>query len=186
VVKNPTYWDTANAAHVDQITFKPMGDSTAKLQALQSGGIDLAFSISPADVATAKTSNLSVIDRGQSCNLGYLGLNQSLVSKTGGAATTTIFADKNVRTAIAYASTSRLHRCLYGGQGKIPQSWMPPATAGFKAETIPTYDVTKAKAALTAANLPADKLKVDLYYRRTSSDRTCRIPRTRPRPSLRI
>ena len=165
VVKNPTYWDTANAAHVDQITFKPMGDSTAKLQALQSGGIDLAFSISPADVATAKTSNLSVIDRGQSCNLGYLGLNQSLVSKTGGAATTTIFADKNVRTAIAYALNKQGYiDALYGGQGKIPQSWMPPATAGFKAETIPTYDVTKAKAALTAANLPADKLKVDLYY----------------------
>ena len=25
VVKNPNYWDTPNAAHVDQITFKPIG-----------------------------------------------------------------------------------------------------------------------------------------------------------------
>lgn len=165
VVKNASYWDTANAAHVDQITFKPMGDSTAKLQALQSGGIDLAFSISPADVKTAQTSSLSIIDRGQSCNLGYLGLNQSLVSKTGGAATPTIYADKNVRTAIAYALNKQGYiDALYGGQGKIPQSWMPPATAGFKSETIPTYDVTKAKAAMTTAALTADKLKVDLYY----------------------
>ena len=38
VVKNPNYWDAANAAHLDQITFKPIGDSTATLQALQSGG----------------------------------------------------------------------------------------------------------------------------------------------------
>ena len=27
VVKNPNYWDTANAAHLDQITFKPIADS---------------------------------------------------------------------------------------------------------------------------------------------------------------
>jgi hypothetical protein len=34
VVKNPNYWDTANAAHLDTIIFKSnLGDSTAKLQA---------------------------------------------------------------------------------------------------------------------------------------------------------
>jgi len=37
---------TANAAHLDQITFKPVGDSTAKLSALQTGGIDLCNLIS--------------------------------------------------------------------------------------------------------------------------------------------
>ena len=55
MVKNPNYWDTANAAHLDKITFKPIADSTANLQALQSGGIDLAETIAPTDVATAKS-----------------------------------------------------------------------------------------------------------------------------------
>jgi ABC-type transport system substrate-binding protein len=159
VVKNPNYWDAANAAQLDQITFKPMGDSTAKLQALQSGSIDLAETISPADVATAKSSSLSIIDRGQSCNLGYLGLNQSV----GG--TPTIYANKDVRLAIAQAVNKQGYiDAFYAGQGKVPQSWLPAATTGFKAETMPAYDVTKAKASLTTAALTADQLKVDLYY----------------------
>jgi peptide/nickel transport system substrate-binding protein len=159
VVKNPNYWDAANAAKVDQITFKPMGDSTAKLQALQSGSIDLAQTISPADVATAKSSSLSIIDRGQSCNLGYLGLNQSV----GG--TPTIYANKDVRLAIAQAVNKQGYiDAFYAGQGKVPQSWLPAATTGFKAEAMPAYDVTKAKASLTTAALTADQLKVDLYY----------------------
>jgi peptide/nickel transport system substrate-binding protein len=159
VVKNPNYWNAANAANLDQITFKPMGDSTAKLQALQSGSIDLAETISPADVATAKSSSLSIIDRGQSCNLGYLGLNQSV----GG--TPTIYANKDVRFAIAQAVNKQGYiDAFYAGQGKVPQSWLPAATTGFKAEAMPAYDVTKAKASLTTAALTADQLKVDLYY----------------------
>jgi peptide/nickel transport system substrate-binding protein len=165
VVKNPNYWDTANAAHVDQITFKPIGDSTATVQALQSGGVDLAFAISPTDVQTAKTANLNIIDRGESCNLGYLGMNQQLRDKTGAALAPTIYADKNVRLAVAQAlNTQGYIDTMYAGQGKIPTSFMPPATIGYKAETLPTYDVTKAKASLAAANLTPDKLKIDLYY----------------------
>jgi peptide/nickel transport system substrate-binding protein len=165
VVKNATYWDTPNAAHVDQITFKVIGDETATIQALQSGGVDLAFAISPTDVATAKGAGLTIIDRGASCNLGYLGMNQTLRDKTGTVLGPTIYTDKNVRMAVAAAlNTQGYIDTMYAGQGKIPQSFMPPATVGFKAETLPTYDVTKAKASLAAANLAADKLKIDLYY----------------------
>jgi len=54
IVKNPNYWDAANAALLNQVTFKPIGDSTATLQALQSNGVDAAFSISPLDVKTRR------------------------------------------------------------------------------------------------------------------------------------
>ncbi len=165
VVKNPNYWDTANAAHVDQITFKPFGDQTATLQALQSGGVDLAFAISSADIATAQGAGLTIIDRGPSCNLGYLGMNQTLLDKSGGNPTPTIYTDKNVRMAVAQALNKQGYiDALYGGQGKVADSFMSPSTIGYKAENLPTYDVTKAKAALAAANLSADKLKIDLYY----------------------
>ena len=165
VVKNPTYWDTPNAAHVDQITFKVIGDETATIQALQGGGVDLAFAISPTDVATAQGAGLTIIDRGESCNLGYLGMNQTLRDKAGTVLGPTIYTDKNVRLAVAQAlNTQGYIDTLYAGQGKVPQSFMPPATIGFKAEALPTYDVTKAKASLAAANLSADKLKIDLYY----------------------
>jgi peptide/nickel transport system substrate-binding protein len=159
VVKNPSYWDSANAAHLDQITFKPIGDSTAKLQALQSGGADLAFSISPLDVATAKSSNLTIIDRGQSCNQLNLDMNQSV----GG--TDTIYANKGVRTAISEALNKKSYvDAFYAGLGKVPTGFMPPATTGFKAETMPAYSVSQAKADLTASGVSGSGLNIDLYY----------------------
>jgi peptide/nickel transport system substrate-binding protein len=159
LVKNPNYWDTANAAHLDQITFKPIGDSTAKLQALQSGGVDLAFSISPLDVKTAKDSGLKIIDRGASCNQLNLDMNQSV----GG--TPTIYANKDVRMAIAEAVNKQSYvDAFYGGSANIPTGFMPSATSGFKEEALPAYDATKAKTDLQAAGLTAAQLNIDLYY----------------------
>jgi peptide/nickel transport system substrate-binding protein len=159
VVKNPNYWDAPNAAKLDQITFKPIGDSTAKLQALQSGGVDLAFSISPLDVATAKSSNLTVIDRGQSCNQLQLDMNQNIGGKA------TIYANPKVRLAVSEALNKQSYvDAFYAGLGKVPTGFMPPATAGFKAETLPAYSATQAKTDLTAAGLSASDLTVDLYY----------------------
>jgi len=159
VVKNPNYWDAANAAKLDQITFKPIGDSTAKLQALQSGAVDLAFSISPLDVKTAQSSGLTIIDRGQSCNQLNLAMNQSVGGKA------TIYADKNVRLAISEAvNKSSYVDAFYAGQGKVPTGFMPPATIGFKAETLPSYSADQAKADLAKANLSAAQKTIDLYY----------------------
>jgi peptide/nickel transport system substrate-binding protein len=159
IVKNPTYWNTAGAAHLDQVTFKPIGDSTAKLQALQSGGVDAAFSISPLDVKTAKGSGLAIIDRGASCNQLNLDMNQNVGGKA------TIYADKSVRLAVAEAVNKQSYvDAFYSGLGTVPTGFMPSATLGFKAETVPAYDANKAKTDLAAANLTADQLKIDLWY----------------------
>ena len=165
VVKNPNYWDKANAAHLDQITFKPFADTTATLQALQSGGIDLAEAISPLDVKTATGAGLTIIDRGDSCNLGYLGMNQSLWTKGGTSGTPTIFANKAVRTAVFQAlNRSAYVSTIFGALGKVATGFMPPATQGFKAQNFPSYDPATAKTTLAGANLTPDQLKIDLYY----------------------
>jgi peptide/nickel transport system substrate-binding protein len=160
VVKNADYWDTKNAAHLDTIVFQVnLSTSTSKLQALQSGSTDLAETISPTDVKTAKDSGVKIVDRGQSCNLGYLGLNQVV----GG--TPTIYADKNVRLAVAQALNKKAYiKTFYADQGDVPKSWLPAGTEGYKPETLPGYDVTKAKASLTAAGLSGSQLTIDLYY----------------------
>ncbi len=159
IVKNPNYWDAANAAHVDQVTFKPIGDSTAKLQALQSGGVDLAQTISPLDVQSAKDSGLTIIDRGASCNQLNLAMNQSVGGKS------TIYANKNVRLALSQAVNKASYvDAFYGGAADVPTGFMPSATIGFKPETMPSYDQTQAKADLQAAGLTADQMKIDLYY----------------------
>ncbi len=116
VVKNPNYWDTANAAHLDQITFKPIGDSTAKLQALQAGGVDLAFSISPPDVKTAQSSGLTIIDRGavlQPVQPGH--------RTRASAASRPIYANKSVRLAIAEAVNKQSYiDAFYARPGQGP------------------------------------------------------------------
>ena len=160
LVKNPNYWDTANAAHLDQVTFNVgLKDSTAKLQALQSGSIDFAETIAATDVAAAQSAGLTIVDRGDSCNLGYLGMNESLGGKA------TIYADKNVRLGIANAlNTASYIKAFYGPNDKIPTSWMPPATIGFKSETLPTYDAATAQSDLATANLTTTQKAIDLYY----------------------
>ena len=159
LLKNPNYWDSANAAKLDQITFKPFKDSTSKLQALQSGGVDLSFSLSPLDVKTAKDSGLTIIDRGESCNQLNLDMNQNVGGQS------TIYADKNVRLAISEAVNKASYvQAFYSGLGKVPTGYMPPATLGFKAETLPTYNVDQAKTDLAKANLTADQKTIDLYY----------------------
>jgi len=180
VVKNPNYWDTANAAHLDQITFKPFGDLTTTLQALQSGGVDQAEVISPTDIATAKSSGLTIIDRGASCNVGYLGMKPGSPEQVRRGRHPDIYANKNVRLAVASALNKQGYiDALYAGQGTVAQGFMPPATQGFKAENLPTYDVAKSKAYLAAANLTPLSSRSTSTTRRTSADRTCPIRRTR-------
>ena len=159
LVKNPNYWDAANAALLDQVTFKPVGDETATLQDLQSGTVDAAFSLSPLDVKTAQGAGLTIIDRGASCNQLNLDMNQSV----GGTAT--IYANKNVRTAISEAVNKQSYvTAFYSGLGNVPTGFMPPATIGFKAETLPAYSVTQAKTDLTASGVTGSALNIDLYY----------------------
>jgi peptide/nickel transport system substrate-binding protein len=159
LVKNPSYWDAANAALLNQVTFKPIGDSTATLQALQSGGVDAAFSISPLDVKTAQSSGLTIIDRGASCNQLNLDMNQSV----GGTAT--IYANKKVRLAISEAVNKQSYvNAFYSGLGAVPTGFMPPATIGFKAETLPAYSASQAKSDLAASGVTGSALNIDLYY----------------------
>src|SRR5664280_1630652 len=80
-------------------------------------------------------------------------------------ATPTIYANKDVRFAVAEALNKQGYiDAFYAGAAKAPQSWLPAGTTGYKAENMPAYDVNAAKASLAKAGLSADKLNIDLYY----------------------
>ncbi len=167
LVKNPNYWDPAGMAHLDQIVFKPFKDQTAKLQALQSGDIDFAQTVSPSDVQTIQSSgNLQVIDRGQSCNIGQISMNQD--PNTKGAddpAGHKLLQNKDIRMAIAYAVNKQAYiQAFYAGLAKPADNWMPPSTQYYKPENLPTYDPTKAKQLIQQSGVPANQLTIDLYY----------------------
>ena len=150
IVKNPAYWDTAGAAHLAQVTFKAIGESSS---------VDLSLSLSPLDVKSALGARLTIIDRGESCNQLNLAMNQSL------AGSLTIYANKNVRLAVSEAVNKQSYvDAFYPGMGQVPTGFMPPATIGFKAESLPEYDATKAKADLAGAGLTPAQRNIDLYY----------------------
>ncbi len=137
--KNADYWDADHAAYLDGIVFKVIADSTATLNALQEGGIDFAQTLSPIDAATvAEDPALQAIDRGGSCNLFHLAMNQ--LQKP--------FDNLKIRQAVAYAVNKQaLIDTFYGGdEGAVPaDNWMPPGTATTKPLRLPTYNPEQAK-----------------------------------------
>lgn len=167
IVKNTSYWDAAGAAHLDKVVFKPFKDQTSKLQALQAGDIDFAQTVAPSDVATIKAdAKLQVIDRGESCNIGQISMNQD--GSTKGAddpAGHTLLANKDIRMAIAYAVNKPAYiQAFYAGLAKPADNWMPPSAQYYKPENLPTYDPTKAKALIAQSGVPASQLVLDFYY----------------------
>jgi len=160
IVKNPNYWNKDGAAHLDQITFKGISDTTAALNAIQAGDVDFVQIGNPTDIPTVQgDSKLQVISRGESCNLFHLGMNE----------THKPFDNPKIRQAVGYAiNRQNLVDTFYGGNSNatVAKSWMPPTFPGFKDEsgTIPQYDVQKAKDAIAASGVPQSELTFDFWY----------------------
>ncbi|HEY3071219.1 MAG TPA: ABC transporter substrate-binding protein, partial [Candidatus Limnocylindrales bacterium] len=136
IVKNADYWNKDAVAHLDRVVFKPIADETAIVNGLQSGDIDIAQKVSPVDVESLKTNQqFTVIDRGDSCNLFHLGINQNYAKHTPAPASDAKPLDNvTVRQAMMYAiNRQALVDKFYAGQAKIADNWMPPATPYYKA-----------------------------------------------------
>jgi peptide/nickel transport system substrate-binding protein len=167
LVKNADYWDPAGVAHLARIVFKPISDETAILNGLQAGDIDLAQKVSPVDIEALKTDpKFSVIDRGESCNLFHLGLNQAYAGHDPKPANNSkILTNLKIRQAIGYAiNRQALLDNFYAGQGTLADNWMPPATQFYKPLGLPTYDPEKAKALIAESGIPADQLVIHAWY----------------------
>ena len=156
IVKNPDYWNkAAGGPYLDQITFKPIADTTATLNAIEAGDVDVAMQMSPVDVPTVKAdANLQLIDRGSACNVGILGMNQ----------THKPFDNLKIRQAVAYAiDRPALAEAFFGGEfGLVPSNWAPPGTAFVNELALPTYDPAKAKALIAESGVT--DLSFDFWY----------------------
>ena len=109
IVKNPDYWNAEQAAHLDEVIFKPVAEEAQRLNALSTGELDLAQTVAPIDVATiAAEPDLEVIDRGESCNLFHSAMNHTYKP----------FNNPKIREAVAYAINKQaLIDTFYAGQG---------------------------------------------------------------------
>ncbi len=146
MVRNDGYWGTK--AKLKTLIFRPISDSTARLQALQSGELDGANLLSPQDVpSVANSSSLKVLSR-PAFNIGYVGMNQKIA---GG-----VLSNIKVRQAVAYGLDKKaVVGAFYGGRGQVANQFLPPLLEGYAKKGIPdySYNPTKAKALLQEAGL---------------------------------
>ncbi len=155
LVKNPDYWNAAaGGPYLDQITLRPIADTTATLNALQAGDIDLAVQMAPFDIPTvAADSNLVAVDRGGACNVGLLGMQNSLKP----------FDNQKIREAVAYAvNRQALVDAFFGEAGVVPITFAPPGFKFAKDVALPAYDPEKAKALIAESGVT--DLSFDFWY----------------------
>lgn len=162
LVKNPDYSNSASRPYLDGIVFKPFSDDAAEVAALKAGSIDMVETINPSSIASVTgTTNLVVLDRGSSCNVTQLAMNNA--DTVGGQ--TNLLGNSGVRFAIAAAVNKPAYiAAFYFGEGVVADNWLPPDAQYFKREYLPSYNVTGSRGYLAQAGVPATGLSVDLWY----------------------
>jgi peptide/nickel transport system substrate-binding protein len=152
--RNPTYWGTK--AKLKRVIIRPIPDSTARLQALQSGEVDGINLLAPQDVpAVAGNSSLKVLSR-PAFNIGYVGINQKIAPLN----------NLKVRQAVAHGLDKKgVIAAFYGGRGQVANQFLPPLVEGYAKKGVPEYPYNpdKAKSLLREAGLTLP-VEIEFWY----------------------
>ena len=134
--------------------FRPIADTTATLNALQSGDVDIVQAIAPTDIEAAKAdTNLQSFDRGSACNVGHLAMNQSHKP----------FDNPKIRQAVGHAvNRQAIVDAFFGEAGVVVNNWVPPGTGFAVDQTLPEYDPAKAQALIAESGVT--DLAFDFWY----------------------
>jgi peptide/nickel transport system substrate-binding protein len=156
VEKNAEYWNTATLGgpYVDAVTFRPIADTTATLNALQSGDVDIVQAIAPNDIEAAQAdSNLQYFDRGSACNVGHLAMNQNQKP----------FDNPKIRQAVGHAvNRQAIVDAFFGEAGVVVNNWVPPGTQFAVDQTLPEYNPDLAKQLIAESGVT--DLAFDFWY----------------------
>ncbi|SMC49764.1 glutathione ABC transporter substrate-binding protein [Sporomusa malonica] len=145
VKKFDAYWDKANAAKVDKITFKPVTESASRVAMLKTGEAQFIYPLPSEQVEAIKGDSNIVVDQAQSIIERYVVFN----------VTKKPFDDKRIRQALNYAvDKDALAKVVYKGFASAPESAFAPKVWGFQKQQMYAYDVEKAKKLLAEAGVP--------------------------------
>ncbi len=140
-------------AQADRLTFLLIQDQAARMQALLSGGVDIAFSLNPDDRDLLVASGGSLVaDKG--------GANLVIAFRTG---IETPVKDSSVRIALNYAvNKEAMVALLMGGESEVASQFVPSNVPGFDPTLAPyPYDPDHARRLLAEAGY-ADGFDMDI------------------------
>ena len=135
VARNDEYWGVK--AHLANVRFMVVPDTTTRALELRKGSADIAINALPADTVLSLEgdSNLAVL-RGPGTILGYLAFNLR----------DPILKDERVRQALAYAIDRRMFiEYLMRGFARPANSVLPPESWAYNGD-VPAYDHDPARA----------------------------------------
>jgi peptide/nickel transport system substrate-binding protein len=151
--RNPRYW--GKRPRLNRIIIRPIGDNTARVQALQTGdvyGIDL---LAPQLVATVRgNSRLKVLSR-PSFNVAYVTIQSSKPPMN----------DIRVRRAVAYGLNRQLVvRSFYAGRAQVAHEFMPPSLPGYEPKVVKySFNPTRSRQLLREAGC-GPPCKIEFWY----------------------
>ncbi len=155
--KYPGYYE-AGLPYLDELVYRPMPDSEARIANLLSGDIDVNFDVAIKDIARLATSEGISVKKVNGGLLGifYLNLNKAP------------FDNKTVRQAVLYGfDRAKYSRDFLAGLARVTNTPIDPGNFAYNAEvdTMYAYDPEKAKALLAEAGYGADKpLEIEILY----------------------
>ncbi len=152
---NPSYW--GGAPRVQTLVFRIIPETTARLTAIETGEIDLTWTIPPDQLPKLKqNSNITVMPT-PSYSYYFLWMN----------AKRPVFADKRARQALCYAvDVDSIVKNLLAGIGTRAQAPIPASVFGFAPQTPYAYDPKKAQQLLADAGVKPGT-EVDLIWQPT-------------------
>jgi len=154
LVANPKYWGAK--PHINRIIYIPIGDPAARLQAMQSGEVQMYDNVGPADFGTIRGNSKFKLFLRPPTSIGYVGINQSIPPMN----------NLLVRQALAYGlNGAAVAKAFYGGAGTPANQFLPPSLVGYAKTGVPTYPYNPAKsiALLKQAGLNPP-VKVDFWW----------------------
>jgi peptide/nickel transport system substrate-binding protein len=147
IKKNPHYWQKDAQGivlpYLASIRYRPITEGHVEFSNLQTGTIDVADTINPPDVSTAKSASNLVYKQIPGLSFFGIMLNTKVAP----------FTNVAVRQAVAWGvNRQEILTGVLKGIGVIAQGPLPPGSWAYNSNFAPyTYDVNKVRAALTQA-----------------------------------
>jgi peptide/nickel transport system substrate-binding protein len=153
LAKNPDYW-MEGKPYLDQVIYQVIPENAARLNALQTGEIDVLDGMNATDTTAVEGSDGLELLKRPSFNIGYMALNTEKEP----------FNDPLVRKAINMAiNKDEIVDAFYNGLAETATSPLPPSLWGYD-ESLEKYEynVEEAKKLLKEAGLE-NGFKTTLY-----------------------